>query len=305
MRPPRTRRTAASLAALLIALAVALLPGAAAAVSPTDAQQWSLNSSRPSVNVSYSLRNLVNGSSVRYGSRTFGVDLVWGGYASQWSFMPKSPPNVRDHRRRAMVPGEPVAIYDSAKRAYLVYGSQTWGINLTWSSTPHYDWRVETDARSGATSLYNTDARDHLVYGERSFGINLRWLKDVRRAAAQTAPGSLHDATVTLRAQPVIQGYVPFLGTYGGGVNFNAVLTKVTNPSGNVLLAFVKPGFSTEQCGSPSAVTTLAPGATMTAEQMRTLYGSAQPSLRNGVTFLACAGTQASAAFLNVQYRQL
>lgn len=298
----RIHRILAPLAALLIALA---LPAVAGAVSPTDAQQWSLGGARPSLNVSYSLRNQVNNSYVRYGSRTFGVDLVWGSSSAQWTLMPRAPPNVRDHRRRPLEPGEPVAIYDSAKRAYLAYGSQTWGINLTWSSTPRYEWKIDADAGSGATSLYNTVARDHVVYGQRPFGINLRWLKDLRRDLAQNAPGSLHDATVTLRAQPIVQGYVPFLGTYGGGVNFNAVLTKVANPPGGAPLFFVKPGYSTEQCGTAAAVTHLAPGAAMTADQLRTLYGSQQPSLKQGITFLACAGTQASSAFLTIQWRQL
>jgi hypothetical protein len=297
----RTHRILAPLAALLIALA---LPGAAAAVSPTDAHQWSLGGARPSLNVSYPLRNMVGGSHLRYGSRTFGVDLVWGSSSEQWTLMPRAPPNVRDHRRRALDPSELVAIYDSARRAYLAHGSQTWGIDLTWSSAPRYEWKVDADA-SGATSLYNTAARDHVVYGARPFGINLRWLKDLRRDLAQSAPGSLHDATVTLRAQPIVQGYVPFLGTYGGGVNFDAVLTKVSNPPGGAPLFFVKPGYSTEQCGTAAAVTYLAPGASMTADQLRTLYGSAQPSLKQGITFLACAGTQAGSAFLNIQWRQL
>ena len=297
-----TRPLAAVVAAA--ALLAGALPGAASAAAPTDAAQWDLNSARPSVNVAYAFENLVNRSHVRYGERTFGINLVWGSYSAQWTFKPKAPPNVRDHRRRAMQLGEPVAIYNSVTRQYLVYGERTWGINLVWSRTPHYEWSVERDA-DGDVGLYNSDARDHLVYGRRGTGINLRWLKDVRRGAAQNAPGSLHDASVLLTAQPVIQGYVPFLGRYGGGVNFNAVLTKVANPPGGAPLHFVKPGWSTEQCGNANATTYLAPGATMTADQLRTLYGSTQPSLRNGITFLACAATELRSTFLNIQWRQL
>ncbi|MDW5598751.1 hypothetical protein VSS74_30610 [Conexibacter stalactiti] len=293
-------------AAVLFALFAATLPAAASAVARTDAKQWSLGTRAPSVNVGYSLKNLINNSYVRYGSRTFGINLVWGSSSSQWSFMPAPPrPNVRDHRKRPMVPGEKVAVYNSSNRSYLVYGSQTWGINLKWSKTPVYQWRVETDPATGYASLYNSSAGDYVVYGERPQGINLRWLKDVRRTESQTGVGSLHDATVTMTAQPVVQGFVPFLGRYGGGVNFNAVLTKVSNPSNGAPLAFVKPGFSTQQCGSPSAVTTLAPGATMTADQLRTLYGSTRPSLRQQIAFLACASTSASSVFLNIQWQQL
>lgn len=251
VRTRGTRRLARPLATVAAAAAVlaAALPGAASAAAPTDAAQWDLNSARPSVNVAYSFESLIADSHLRYGERT-------------------------------------------------------WGINLVWSKTPHYEWRVEREA-DGDVSLYNTDVRDHLVYGRRGVGVNLRWLKDVRREAAQTAPGSLHDASVLLSAQPVIQGYVPFLGRYGGGVNFNAVLTKVANPPGGAPLFFVKPGYSTEQCGNASATTYLAPGASMTADQLRLLYGSATPSLRNEITFLACAVTQQRSAFVNVQWRQL
>ena len=294
------------LIALLTVLLAALLPSAAGAVSRTDAQQWSLGSRAPSVNVGYAFKNLINNSSVRYGTRTWGVDLVWGSSSSQWSFLPDTgSPNIRDHRRRAMAPGEKVAIYNDSTRRYLIYGHQTFGINLTWSSRPSYQWKVTTDPATGNTSLYNTVAGDSVVYGQRPVGINLRWLKDVRRTEGQNAPGSLHDATVTMSAQPVVQGYVPFLGFYGGGAGFNAVLTKVSNPSNGTPLAFVKPGHSTTECGSDSAVTTLAPGKTMTAEQMTTLYGSARPSLTQRIAFLACAGTNGSAVFLNVQYQQL
>lgn len=311
MRTSRSRTTGAHrlarpLAAVAVAAALlaAALPGAAAAAAPTEAAQWSLITSRPSVNVAYAFENLIARSHVRYGERTFGINLVWGAKHSQWTFMPRAPANVRDHRRRAMQPGEPVAIYNSVARRYLVYGERTWGINLVWSKTPLYEWKVEVDS-DGDVSLYNSDVRDHLVYGRRGTGINLRWLKDVRRDAAQNGPGSLHDASVLLTAQPVIQGYVPFLGSYGGGVNFNAVLTKVSNPPGAAPLLFVKPGFSTEQCGNANATISLAPGATMTADQLRTLYGSTTPSLRNAITFLACAVTQQRSTFINVQWRQL
>lgn len=302
MRP--TRLTA--LLAAAVAALIALLPAAAGAVSRTDAAQWSLGTRAPQVNVGYSFKNLINGSYVKYGTRTWGVDLVWGSSSSQWSFMPDSgSPNIRDHRRRAMVPGEKVAIYNDSTRRYLVYGSQTFGINLTWSRTPSYQWKIGSDPSTGNASLYNTSAGDYVVYGQRPVGINLRWLKDVKRSEQQNAPGSLHDATVAMSAQPVVQGFVPFLGFYGGGPGFNAVLTKVSNPANGTPLAFVKPGRSTSECGSDSAVTTLSPGKTMTSEQMTALYGSARPSLTQRIAFLACAGTNASTVFLNVQYQQL
>ncbi|MDO8184737.1 hypothetical protein Q5424_07895 [Conexibacter sp. JD483] len=302
----RPTRLTALLAVVVAALLAAALPSAAGAVSTTDAAQWSLGTSRPSVNVSYSFKNLINNSYVDYGKRTWGVDLVWGSSSAQWTFLPDTgSPNIRDHRRRAMNPGEKVAIYNSSTRRYLVYGSQTFGINLTWSSRPSYQWKIGSDPATGNAALFNTVENDYVAYGQRPLGINLRWLKDVRRDAQQNAPGSLHDASVTMSAQPVVQGFVPFLGYFGGGPGFNAVLTKVSNPANGTPLAFVKPGHSTSECGSDNAVTTLAPGKTMTADQMTALYGSTRPSLTQRIPFLACAGTNGSAVFVNVQWQQL
>jgi hypothetical protein len=290
---------------LLFALLALAMPATASAVSATDARQWSVGDRAPSVNTAYPLKSLVSTSHLRYGSRTFGIDLVWGSRSAQWRFVPKPPAaNVRDHRVRPLTAGQPVAIYSSTAKAYLVHGMQSWGIDLKWSKTPGHQWKVGVDPVTGAMSLYNTVISDYLVYGQRSFGVNLRWLKDVERDAAQTPPASsVRDATVWMRAQQVIEGYVPFVGQFGGGVSFDGALLKVSNPAGGAPLLFVKPGYSTEQCGNPSAVTYLAPGTTMTSAQMTALWGSAQPSLKNAIPFVACAATNASTVFVNIQYR--
>lgn len=77
----------------------------------------------------------------------------------------------------------------------------------------------------------------------------------------------------------------------------------MSNPSGGAPLFFVKPGHSSQDCGTSSAVISLAPGATMAAADMKTLWGSATPSLSQRLAFLACAATQYSTVFVNVEYR--
>jgi len=57
------------------------------------------------------------------------------------------------------------------------------------------------------------------------------------------------------------------------------------------------------ECGDSSAVINFAPGATMTATQMQTIWNSVTPSLSQQLPFLACAATQASKVTVNVQYR--
>jgi hypothetical protein len=60
---------------------------------------------------------------------------------------------------------------------YVYYGTRRWGINLNWSSTPKYEWKV---SKSGTLfPLRNEVIRDFVVYGRRLIGGNLCWLQDV------------------------------------------------------------------------------------------------------------------------------
>ena len=280
--------------ALLIALFALALPATASAKDSLDPQQWSItNTATPGYHLLY---NDPGRDFVGYGSRTFGVNLTWGqaggGY---WRFLRSN----RDHR--GGVPfGEKVAMYNTKTRKYLVHGSQTYGINLKWSSSPSYQWRLDKTG-TGGVSLFNTSANDHVVYGKRSFGINLQWLKVLRKSQPDPV-GTVRDASVYMKAQPPVQGFVPFLGSYGGG-GTKAVLTKVSNPSNGATLFFLKPGRSSSQCGNPDAVIRVNAGQTMTVDQMKAIWSSATPSLATAVPFLACAATQASTVAVNVQYR--
>ena len=58
------------------------------------------------------------------------------------------------------------------------------GINLGWSDTPRYEWRIDGgDAADkvvlpGLVALHNSVEDDWLLYVPRDFGINLRWSGD-------------------------------------------------------------------------------------------------------------------------------
>ena len=57
-------------------------------------------------------------------------------------------------------------------------------MNLGWSDTPRYEWRIDGgDPRDdvvvpGLIALYNSVEDDWLMYVPRDFGINLRWSGD-------------------------------------------------------------------------------------------------------------------------------
>lgn len=94
--------------------------------------------------------------------------------------------------------------------------------------------------------------------------------------------------SVPLTRQPIVQGNIPYLGRFPTSGNLpSGTLRKVSLHSAWPALFFVKPGRSTDECDDPEAVVVLAPGTSLTADEMTELYGAATPNLP--VVFLACA----------------
>jgi hypothetical protein len=282
----------------LMAIAMLAIPAQASAVSKTDPVQWTYPPrSAPSAGYAVTLYNQINGRTMGYEERSFGINLGWPGSKAslQWSF------KRQNGTQGKIQDGEKLALYNSKAKQYVKYGERTWGINLVWSKSPVYQWVVKYDATSGNFSLYNTYQGDYVVYGERPFGINLRWLKDVKKTAAQNGAGD-KTFSMLMQAQPVTSGYQPFTGVFGGGIN--GTLRKIQNPTSDVGVKFVKPGKSTADCGNNDAVVYLAPGATMTPDQMKAAFGLAQPSLQQQLRFVACvvSSRAVSSFFLNLGY---
>jgi hypothetical protein len=284
-------------AALVAALALSALPAAAQAAAPAAATQWEArNAASVQTGTSYSLFNTKNNSRLGYDNRVFGVDLGWVSDGGQFQFMRNSgSPNVRDHRRFPIAEGENVAIYNTKTRRYLKFHRRgETKAELEWNRTPVYEWQVH--GQSGSRfALFNDRVDRYLVHQFKNYGINLGWLTE--------GPAPVQMFSVGLAAQPIVQGWVPYLGSFGGGTQGN--LLSVQNASQSATLLFVKPGRQTSQCGDPSATVPLAPRASLTADQLKTLYGAATPRLP--VTFLACVTTPTpqsiSQTFVNITYR--
>jgi hypothetical protein len=131
---------------------------------------------------------------VQYGERDYGINLVWAR---------RGPTPVKDIRfMRAsgtldpVIHGEALALFVEGGK-FLKYSEREYGINLVWSDTPVYEWKVEAGAPGGHDNsgdpgtrvntrkpigLVNTKIGQHVVYCEREYGINLRWAKDCKRA---------------------------------------------------------------------------------------------------------------------------
>jgi hypothetical protein len=285
---------------LLVALATLVLPAAAsAAINPLEPGQWYANPGPPQTGKLFQLSNRINASKLGHGEREIGVDLSWA-KGGDWLFSREPYAGRRDHRS-PITSLERVALFNTKARRFLVYGRQKYGINLNWSTSPSYEWKVDHDISIGAFSLYNVRVGDFLVHGKRTWGINLRWLKDRGYAHDGYGVGTVHEARVTLYPQREEFGHFPFVGRFGGGADgAKAQLLRITNPVYGQPLAFLRHRRATDECGQPNATVSLKPGEPLV--DLGAIFGSLVPSLLFGLPLQAC-GAPAAGVVVIVRYK--
>ena len=285
-------------AALIAAFVFAALPASSEA-APAAARQWNVNyADQLSYAVEYELYN--TSEQIGYENRTFGVDLGWVRNGGHFEFRRQVPPGTTDHRKGPIPADANVAIYNTKTRRYLKYYDRgDTKAELEWSDTPVYQWQLQDQsAASGGRvhfALFNTRVKKYLVHKVQNYGINLGWYN--------VTPPAPQSFSVALSAQQITNGWVPYLGSFGQNTKGN--LLTVQNASQAATLLFVKPGKSTSDCSDPNATLRVAPRGVFTADQMKTLYGSATPRLP--INFLACLTTPTpqsiSLTFLNITYK--
>jgi hypothetical protein len=107
--------------------------------------------------------------------------------------------------------GERVAIYVE-RGGYLYYHYQTWGINLSYSTTPVFQWELrDASYLNGGTpnhatissrstfALINTSNNGYLIYGSRTWGPNLKWATTV---PPPTNPSTQAQVNLSVRTGP-------------------------------------------------------------------------------------------------------
>lgn len=269
--------------------------------APPGAKEWNVNNTeKMSYGTPYELYDNVN--QIGYQERRYGINLGWVGHAGgHFEFRRQAPAGTTDNRTGPIGAGENVAIWSTKAQQYIVYQDRSYDeIDLGWSRTPVYQWRIEDQTPSGGRvyfALYNTNQQKYLVYQQKNYGINLGWYQNT-----DTGPKS---ASVGLAAQQITEGWVPYSAPrYGQNTRGN--LLSIQNASQTATLLFVKPGKSTTDCSDPAATVAVAPRANMTADQMKTVYNSATPSFP--IDFLACLTTPTpqniSLTFINITYKQ-
>ena len=153
-----------------------------------ELKDWTILGNKPSLTqvipdntgFSYDLFNITDSECLVYGER-FGdnINLRWGD--------PGKSDNIRFQRQSGATGPikfeEPIAI-NVKQGGFLVYQSGRWGINLGWSKTPKFEWKIlggtkdEVVTVGKKVGLYSTVEKDSLMYESRDWGINLKWFKD-------------------------------------------------------------------------------------------------------------------------------
>src|ERR1041385_5724848 len=86
----------------------------------------------------YDLFNITDLEALRYGERTWGINLVWTD--------PANSDNIRFQRESGSAEPvkfeEPIAI-NVRNGKWLKYHVRDYGINLGWSDTPIFEWRIQ------------------------------------------------------------------------------------------------------------------------------------------------------------------
>ena len=286
------------LVVLFSSLAVISLLPVHSNAAPSNAKQWNVSDTdQISYGTEYKLYNTTE--QLGYDDRTFGVDLGWVGSGGLFVFMRQAPPGTRDHRKGPIAGEDNVAIYNTKTRRYLMYFDRgDTKAELEWTSTPVYEWQLQDQATSRGRvyfALFNSRVKKYLVHKVQNYGINLGWLND--------AGPSSQSFSVALSAQQIVNGWVPYLGSFGQ--NTKGSLLSAQNASQTATLLFVKPGKSTTDCSDPNATLRVLPRAMMTADQLKLLYGATTPRLP--IRFLACLTTPTpqsiGVTFLNISYK--
>jgi hypothetical protein len=105
------------------------------------------------------------------------------------------------------------------------------------------------------------------------------------------------------QAQPIIQGFRPFVARFPAIGSLQGVLKEISNPNSSVTLLFVKAGRNTTECHKPDAVVALAPGETLKEDDLQKIFNSKTPGLP--VYFVACVASAIanSPLAINIRYR--
>jgi hypothetical protein len=128
--------------------------------------------------IPFTIKNVTDKETLRYGKRVWGIDLVWDKSETLNNLKFEKQTGSGDVKY-----DELIAISVNGG-GYLKYEKTRFGINLVFSATPAYEWRVGggevgQPVKFGEQfALMSEVEHDVMIYGKRPVGINLVWMKD-------------------------------------------------------------------------------------------------------------------------------
>lgn len=115
-----------------------------------------------------------------------------------------------------------------------------------------------------------------------------------RTAVAPPPAPEVHDWTLWLERLPIVEGYVPYVGTWGPVTGATMTAFRVGDSFLPKVFRFLKPGRTTAECWNPDAGVDLWDGDTATPAQMTALFGTSTPTV--SVSFVACLASSDGSA---------
>jgi hypothetical protein len=130
-------------------------------------------------NQGYHLFCMTNGKFLTHEKMTFGVNLGFKGAGDN-----KTHFRLPDNQERQILSGESIALGIGGKPSFLRYKSRDVGINLDWSETPVFEWRImgpelgQPIPENTPVAIINdkvTPDPDFLIYFKRVAGTDIGW----------------------------------------------------------------------------------------------------------------------------------
>jgi hypothetical protein len=156
---------------------------------PASVRVWKIGAHQANVrswnnyknNQGYNLFCTSNGKYLTYKKVPVGVNLSF-----ETSGDNKTHFRLPDNLERDILSGEPVALGIGGSPSFLRYKESHVGINLDWSESPIFEWRIfGTDTEVGKPIPENTPVAllndkvkpspDFLIYFERPVGVDIGW----------------------------------------------------------------------------------------------------------------------------------
>ncbi|GGC34579.1 hypothetical protein GCM10011504_11230 [Siccirubricoccus deserti] len=170
----------------------AVIPAAAVESLANDLKQWMIGAAgtlqpkrkfdgRPERN--FNLRGLKLDRYLQHEKQRFGINLGWTDDASaktaakvtRWFFARESSDDG------ALRYAETIALGNGGDPSFVRHENRTVGVNLGWSKTPVYEWKIlggtaGTPVQAGQNvALFNEKANECLIYFDRTAGGDIGW----------------------------------------------------------------------------------------------------------------------------------